>query len=466
MPNILSTAEHQVPVSLRNVTDKYITLKKNCNIGTAMEVAEVIEEAEDCPTLTVRKLEQLDSGKDILSCIPEHLQDMFMKSKKNLSFDQSRELAKLLVQFQDIFAKNELDIGHFTKIKHRIDTGDAAPVKERLRRTPLGFEKEEKAHLQDLLNKKIIQPSSSEWAAAPVLIRKKCGALRCISRMASIERELEYDVREDIELEGNRTVVIMGKKMEVLNEMVEADPKAPQCLLCPLTARHQAKHALDKHLPWELAVVNNVEYPEGLMNHVNEIMAERKTNRNFTEQELSLVRLFNRFNDYPALQGKKLKSKSVYSLHTLIHWKVLVIVISKLQSNQQHWIKTFEEYKSEAGISLGPLAIKLSGPISIADSHFHLDTLLVRTGCSGFHELSDFGTRDYYKTCMMFMVAYFCFPSSLQNSSQRTELRKTPSVHFSFGIHPRTVNSSSPSNLHRHLTDLEYLVKSSRTVAI
>ncbi|VDI12065.1 Hypothetical predicted protein [Mytilus galloprovincialis] len=141
MPNILSTAEHQVPVSLRNVTDKYITLKKNCNIGTAMEVAEVIEEAEDCPTLTVRKLEQLDPGKDILSCIPEHLQDMFMKSKKNLSFDQSRELAKLLVQFQDIFAKNELDIGHFTKIKHRIDTGDAAPVKERLRRTPLGFEK-------------------------------------------------------------------------------------------------------------------------------------------------------------------------------------------------------------------------------------------------------------------------------------------------------------------------------------
>ncbi|VDI00835.1 Hypothetical predicted protein [Mytilus galloprovincialis] len=300
--------------------------------------------------------------------------------------------------------------------------------------------------------------------------------------------------------------------------MVEADPKAPQCLLCPLKARHPARHALDKHLPWyfspqtacwgcsmqerrleyhgkehhtaderfmwdedeygeswvqlmngllrELAVLNNVEYPDGLMKHVSEIMADVKTNRNFTEQELSLVRLFNRLNDYPALQGKKLKSKSVYSLHSLIHWKVLVIVISKLQPDQQHWLKTFEEYKSEAGISLGPLAIKLSGPISIADSHFHLDTLLVRTGCSGFHELSDFGTREYYKTCMMFMVANFCFPSSWPNSSQRTELRKTPSVHFSFGIHPRTVNSSSPSNLHRHLTDLEYLVKSSRTVAI
>ncbi|VDI68082.1 Hypothetical predicted protein [Mytilus galloprovincialis] len=71
-----------------------------------------------------------------------------------------------------------------------------------------------------------------------------------ISRMASIEREAgKYDVREEIELEGNRTVVIMGKEMEVLDEMVEEDPKAPQCLLCPLKARHPARHALDKHLP-------------------------------------------------------------------------------------------------------------------------------------------------------------------------------------------------------------------------
>ncbi|CAG2198563.1 unnamed protein product [Mytilus edulis] len=233
-----------------------------------------------------------------------------------------------------------------------------------------------------------------------------------ISRMASIERELKYDVGEEIELEGKRTVAIMGKER------------------------------------WRCWMKWGENKPK------------------FDRTRTVFSQTFNRLNDYPILQVKKLKSKSVYSLHSLIHWKVLVIVISKLQSDQQHWLKTFEEYKSEAGISLGPLAIKLSGPISIADSHFHLDTLLVRTGCSGFHELSDFGTRDYYKTCMMFMVANFCFPSSWPNSSQRTELRKTPSVHFSFGIHPRTVNSSSPSNLHRHQTDLEYLVQSSRNVAI
>ena len=80
-------------------------------------------------------------------------------------------------------------------------------------------------------------------------------------------------------------------------------------------------------------------------------------------------------------------------------------------------------------------------------------TLMAR---SGFHELS----------CLTFMVANYCFPLSWPSSTQRTELRKTPSVHFSFSIHPRIVNSSSSSNLQQYLTDLEYLIKSSRTVAV
>jgi hypothetical protein len=34
------------------------------------------------------------------------------------------------------------------------------------------FEEEEKLYVMDLLGKKIIQPSSSEWAAAPVICMK------------------------------------------------------------------------------------------------------------------------------------------------------------------------------------------------------------------------------------------------------------------------------------------------------
>lgn len=84
-----------------------------------------------------------------------------------------------------------------------------------------------------------------------------------------------------------------------------------------------------------------------------------------------------------------LKEKN-YKLHSLIHWKVLVIILSQLNPDQQQWLRCFEVYKSATGLPLGPLGVKHSGPIPIADSHFHMDTLMARTGCSGFHELSCF----------------------------------------------------------------------------
>ena len=55
------------------------------------------------------------------------------------------------------------------------------PVKEKMRRTPLGFESEEQGHLKKMLDFGVIQPSNSEWASAPVLIRKNDGSVRyCI----------------------------------------------------------------------------------------------------------------------------------------------------------------------------------------------------------------------------------------------------------------------------------------------
>jgi hypothetical protein len=43
-----------------------------------------------------------------------------------------------------------------------------------MRRTPVGFEKEEETHLQKMLDAGVIRPSTSEWASAPVLVLKSC----------------------------------------------------------------------------------------------------------------------------------------------------------------------------------------------------------------------------------------------------------------------------------------------------
>ena len=50
-----------------------------------------------------------------------------------------------------------------------------------MRRTPLGFDQEERKTLKAMLDAKVIKPSQSEWASPPVLVRKEDGSWRyCI----------------------------------------------------------------------------------------------------------------------------------------------------------------------------------------------------------------------------------------------------------------------------------------------
>jgi hypothetical protein len=42
----------------------------------------------------------------------------------------------LLIEYQDVFAKHDLDLGCLTTVKHNIDMKDATPVKQKMRRIP------------------------------------------------------------------------------------------------------------------------------------------------------------------------------------------------------------------------------------------------------------------------------------------------------------------------------------------
>ena len=93
--------------------------------------------------------------------------------------DQIDVLRGLLLEFQGVFSKGNYDLGCFTEIKHAINTGDFKPVKLPLWRTPLGFEGEE--NLKMMLDVGVIQESYSDWASAPVLVRKRDGSVKyCI----------------------------------------------------------------------------------------------------------------------------------------------------------------------------------------------------------------------------------------------------------------------------------------------
>lgn len=189
IPNMICQGKKQVPIVLKNLSNVYKTLRKGYPIGIGIEASETIEDDEEEMDFKINKIDvenqflpEIEQLEKLEKQLPDHIKELFTRSICNLDTRQSIQLAKLLYNFADIFAKDDLDIGLFNgNITHRIDTQDAHPVKQRMRRTPLGFEKEEEVHLQDLLEKGIVEPSSSDWASPPVLVRKKDGKLRyCI----------------------------------------------------------------------------------------------------------------------------------------------------------------------------------------------------------------------------------------------------------------------------------------------
>ena len=187
IPPLLVSSALEVPVLLINHTNRYITLTAGTVVAQIEPIASSAfihsfspDDSSSSPCVTVRKqsTSAAESSLGSKPAVPEHLTSLLENSSKGLSTPETQALASLLSEFRDVFAESDSDLGCFPDLKHTIDTGDAAPIKERMRRTPLGFEHEEDKHLDNMLRNHIIRPSNSPWSAAPVLIRKRDGSVR------------------------------------------------------------------------------------------------------------------------------------------------------------------------------------------------------------------------------------------------------------------------------------------------
>ena len=115
---------------------------------------------------------------DCESKLPDHLQALYKEAAPRLSTWARLGVCNLLHRYSDVFSVDKNDLGKFSAIQHRIETVDEVPTREKLRRTPLKFQHEEEKTLNDMLEAGVIEPSTSDWASAPVLVRKKNGEVR------------------------------------------------------------------------------------------------------------------------------------------------------------------------------------------------------------------------------------------------------------------------------------------------
>ena len=135
----------------------------------------------------VRSISTFIPSSDHPTVVLDLLKELYAASVKGLNPEQSAKLPDLLSDYFDVFATHDGDLGlfTFTSIKHKKYIRGAKPIRQPMRRAPLGFEQEERKHLQSMLDGDIIQPSVSDWASPPVLVRKKDGGVRwCIDYRA------------------------------------------------------------------------------------------------------------------------------------------------------------------------------------------------------------------------------------------------------------------------------------------
>ena len=134
------------------------------------------------------------------------LHDIANKSAGDLTSEEKNRLYEVLMEFADVFAENSDDMGRTGAVKHSIDTGTSPPVRQQCRRVPPFRREQAKKMIDDMLQKDIIQPSSSLWASPIILVPKKDGSLRlCIDyrKLNSVTRKDAYPLpRVDNTLEA------------------------------------------------------------------------------------------------------------------------------------------------------------------------------------------------------------------------------------------------------------------------
>ena len=106
---------------------------------------------------------------------PAHLDDLYQRTTSCLEEAQKAEVAALLADFADVFARSADDLGRTSIVKHEIRTSESKPIRQNPRRLPSSQRAVAEAEIQNMLKRGVIEPTSSPWASPIVLVRKKDG---------------------------------------------------------------------------------------------------------------------------------------------------------------------------------------------------------------------------------------------------------------------------------------------------
>ena len=141
----------------------------------------------------VTKVRSVKENETMTEDVPQFLRKIVDDVDASVPESTVLALKNLLMSYLDVFSKSELDLGVTSIVKHRIDTGNAHPFRQPLRRFPPAHVEAISEHVDSLLAQGVIEPSCSPYASNIVLVRKKDNTYRCCVG----HRRLNTDTRKD-----------------------------------------------------------------------------------------------------------------------------------------------------------------------------------------------------------------------------------------------------------------------------
>jgi hypothetical protein len=171
--SLVDPSRGYVPIRLANITNHEHIMKQ----FTCIASCESVELSQDKSVNRGDRVMKVNSCENIDE-LPVYLKELKDKSGVLLNDDQKCLLDSLLKRHINTFSKTKDDLGRTNAIKHKINTGDANPIKQQPRRLPLTKREDVDREFQRLLDCGIIEASKSPWASPIVSVTKKDGSTR------------------------------------------------------------------------------------------------------------------------------------------------------------------------------------------------------------------------------------------------------------------------------------------------
>ena len=156
--------EQKVPIQIVNPGADTVKLYKGTNVGCLHQIDVELND----PVLQSKGINQENSREVQFSL--DHLKPA-----------EKEQMENVLGEYRGLFANDLSELGLTSQAEHRIQTGNAAPIKQLPRRLPHALRPVVEEQVKEMLQYEVIEPSSSPWASPIVLVKKEDGTWRfCI----------------------------------------------------------------------------------------------------------------------------------------------------------------------------------------------------------------------------------------------------------------------------------------------